>query len=387
MKRHGVSAKSLAGRGFALMLYRVWSVCLAGLAVAAIAVGLAALTAVSAPPALAQSCSSLQSQLASARRGSGNRAEFRRYADAAQRQSRELTKAQRMYRRQGCRQSGSRQCRALASTINQMQANLAKLQRVRDRNRGGASQREVRRLERAVQRACRREPTRTASVRRETGTLMRARPNRTQQARPAPPAPAFGGEHRTLCVRTCDGYFFPISFATNPGSFERDKAICAALCPAAPTMLFTHRSGDDEGPQNMTALDGTPYTDLATAFDFRESRRSENCTCGRANTSLIGIEGVTPRPGENASEQAEEEPDRVPPPRFRPDLAADPETRTNSAQGLTIGHMTDIAGSISVGEVYDVADSRDEIRVVGGEFLPDPEEAIDLTSPVPTPFP
>ncbi|MBO6636786.1 MAG: DUF2865 domain-containing protein [Roseitalea sp.] len=365
--------------------------CLAGLAAAAIAVGLAALTAASSPPAHAQSCSSLQPQLASARRGSGNRAEYRRYADAARRQQRELTKAQRMYSRQGCRQSGSRQCRSLGSTINQMQANLMQLQRVRDRNRGGASRREVQRLERAVQRACRRrEPTRTASVRRDTGTLTRARPNRSQAARPAPARPSqpsFAGEHRTLCVRTCDGYFFPISFATNTDNFERDKAICAALCPAAPTMLFTHRSGDDDGPQNMTALDGTPYTDLATAFDFRERKRSETCTCGRANTSLIGIEGVTPRPGEEPPAQAEEEPARVPPPRFRPDLAADPETRANTAQGLTVGRMTDIARSVSVGEIYDVAGSRDRIRVVGGEFLPDPEGAIDLTNPVPTPFP
>ncbi|MCR9122792.1 MAG: DUF2865 domain-containing protein [Phyllobacteriaceae bacterium] len=351
--------------------------------------GLAALTAVSAPPANAQSCSSLQSQLASARRGGGNRAEYRRYADAAKRQQRELRKAQRTFSRRGCQQSRTRQCRSLGSTINQMQANLGRLQGIRDRNRGGASRREIRRLERAVQRACsRRQSTRRASARRETGTVRRARPNRTQSARPAAPAqPSFAGEHRTLCVRTCDGYYFPISFATNADHFERDKAICAALCPAAPTMLFTHHSGDDDGPKNMTALDGTAYTDLETAFDFRERRRSETCTCGRANTSLIGIEGITPRPGEAAPEQAEEKPDRVPPPRFRPDLAADPETRANAAQGLTAGRVADIARSVSVGEIYDVAGSRDEIRVVGGEFLPDPEEALDLTNPVPTPFP
>ncbi|RNC94927.1 MAG: DUF2865 domain-containing protein [Oricola sp.] len=371
------------------MVYRLFKACVACLCGMAIAMTLVTLTAMSATPAGAQSCNSLQSQLASARRGSGNRAEYRRYAEAAERQQRELRKAQRMYNRQRCRQSGSRQCRSLGSTINQMQANLGKLQRVRDRNRGGASQREIRRLERAVQRACSRsQSTRTASVRREPGTVRRAQPNRNHASRPVAPArPSFAGEHRTLCVRTCDGYFFPISFATNADQFERDKAICAALCPAAPTMLFTHRSGDDDGPRNMTALDGTAYTDLATAFDFRERRRSENCTCGRANTSLIGIEGITPRPSEVAPEQVDEEPGRVPPPRFRPDLAADPETRANTAQGLTVGRMTDIARSVSVGEIHDVADSRDEIRVVGGEFLPDPEEAIDLTNPVPTPFP
>ena len=38
---------------------------------------------------------------------------------------------------------------------------------------------------------------------------------------------------RTVCVRTCDGAYFPISFATVPARFPDDERTCKALCPAA----------------------------------------------------------------------------------------------------------------------------------------------------------
>lgn len=364
------------------MVLRVLSGCLAGFWLCVLALGALPLTA---EPAQAQSCRSLQSQLASARRVGGNRAEYRRYADAAKRQARELQRAERIYRSRSCSRSGARDCRSLGSTIRKMRSNLANLERVRDRSRGGASKREIRRLERAVHTACRPAQTRSASVRRHTGTRAKA-PVRPRKTVPSPaPEPSFAGEHRTLCVRTCDGYFFPISFATHSGNFERDAAVCSALCPAAPTMLFTHLSGDDEGPQNMTALDGTRYAALSTAFSFQKKGRSPDCTCGRANTAQIGIEGVTPPSGEVS--QSGSTGLALLQPLARPDSAADPETQMNARHGLTERRMVDIARSVSVGEVYDVADNRQKVRVVGGEFLPDPEEALDLTNPVPTPFP
>ena len=363
------------------MAMRILGGCMTWLWLCALAAGMAALTP---EHAQAQSCRGLQSQLASAVRGAGNRARHDSYADAALRQAHELRRARRAYQDQHCAGSGARHCRSLASTIQRMRSNLAHLERMRDRNGGGASQREIRRLEQAVRHACRR----TASVRRHTGTRTRLKPRPRATTPPSAARPDLAGNYRTLCVRTCDGYFFPISFATHAGNLGRDAAICSALCPAAPSRLFIHASGDDEGPRNMTALDGTPYTDLATAFDFRDRPRRPDCACGRANTALIGIEGVTPPPGtaSDAALPAEPGPPSLKP-LSRPDGAADPETVMNGRQGLTVRHMTDIARSVGIGEVHDVADGRDGIRVVGGEFLPDPEEAIDLRRPAPTLFP
>jgi len=44
--------------------------------------------------------------------------------------------------------------------------------------------------------------------------------------------------YRTLCVRLCDGYYFPVSFSTLPNHFQRDadqcQSQCAALLPPKP---------------------------------------------------------------------------------------------------------------------------------------------------------
>src|SRR6266540_3435428 len=39
--------------------------------------------------------------------------------------------------------------------------------------------------------------------------------------RPSP----YARTYRTLCVRTCDGYYFPISYATNRSHFKTDAAV------------------------------------------------------------------------------------------------------------------------------------------------------------------
>ena len=37
---------------------------------------------------------------------------------------------------------------------------------------------------------------------------------------------AGGGTYRTLCVRTCDGYYFPISFKVTRAKFNTDSIAC-----------------------------------------------------------------------------------------------------------------------------------------------------------------
>ncbi len=39
------------------------------------------------------------------------------------------------------------------------------------------------------------------------------------------------GSYRTLCVRTCDGYYFPMSNASSPSDFERDQSNCQSELP------------------------------------------------------------------------------------------------------------------------------------------------------------
>ena len=39
--------------------------------------------------------------------------------------------------------------------------------------------------------------------------------------------------YRTVCVRMCDGYYFPVSFSVTPDRFERDRQSCENSCGAA----------------------------------------------------------------------------------------------------------------------------------------------------------
>jgi hypothetical protein len=85
-----------------------------------------------------------------------------------------------------------------------------------------------------------------------------------------------GGTYRTVCVRLCDGYFFPISFATTPDRFAADEAACQARC-ASPAKLYVYPSPGGE-PEQMFDTQGRPYTALKNAFLYRTAY-DESCTC------------------------------------------------------------------------------------------------------------
>ncbi len=82
--------------------------------------------------------------------------------------------------------------------------------------------------------------------------------------------------YRTVCVRQCDGYFWPISFATSEAHFQRDRAACENSCGhTAKLYVSRNRNGDLE---DMRDLDGQPYSKLPTAFLFR-SKYEPACKC------------------------------------------------------------------------------------------------------------
>jgi hypothetical protein len=54
-----------------------------------------------------------------------------------------------------------------------------------------------------------------------------------------------GSTYRTLCVRLCDGYYFPISHATGQDGFMRDAERCAASCGSDARLFFHRNPGGD----------------------------------------------------------------------------------------------------------------------------------------------
>lgn len=84
------------------------------------------------------------------------------------------------------------------------------------------------------------------------------------------------GVYRTVCVRLCDGYYFPISFSTTRDRFGRDEQVCQSRC-AADTRLFYHPSGEPDA-EELKDRRGNPYSDLANAFVYRTEYRP-SCQC------------------------------------------------------------------------------------------------------------
>jgi hypothetical protein len=81
---------------------------------------------------------------------------------------------------------------------------------------------------------------------------------------------AFGGG-QPVCVRLCDGSFFPTASAVG------GEATCAAQCPDAPTALYTMTSDRIEDAVSST---GAPYSKLPVAGRF-EKNFEGTCTCHR----------------------------------------------------------------------------------------------------------
>lgn len=87
---------------------------------------------------------------------------------------------------------------------------------------------------------------------------------------PGADAPA-SGTYRTICVRTCDGFYYPISFAASPARFLADAQICARSCPAAEVALYAHRNPGEDVNQAFSTATQQPYTALPNAFKYRTS--------------------------------------------------------------------------------------------------------------------
>jgi hypothetical protein len=85
-----------------------------------------------------------------------------------------------------------------------------------------------------------------------------------------------GGTNRTLCVRLCDGFYFPISSAATGGSLSRDAEACSASCGSEGRLFYHPNIGGDV--ETMVDLTGMAYSALPNAFKYRKTL-VEGCRC------------------------------------------------------------------------------------------------------------
>ncbi len=81
--------------------------------------------------------------------------------------------------------------------------------------------------------------------------------------------------YRTVCVRSCDGYFVPISYGTSESNFSRDQTTCTNSCSGA--KLYYYKAASEE-PEDMIDLSGQKYSKSKNADLFR-TQYVESCKC------------------------------------------------------------------------------------------------------------
>ncbi len=108
-------------------------------------------------------------------------------------------------------------------------------------------------------------------------------PDAPSETTPDEGASSAGPVHsKALCVRHCDGGFFPITEQASAGNLDRLDQICKALCPNAEASLYT--VSPDAGLETAVAPDGASYTALPAAFRFQKTY-DPTCSCKPANKS------------------------------------------------------------------------------------------------------
>lgn len=149
-----------------------------------------------------------------------------------------------------------------------------------------ARRREARRAE--IRRAAPARPARKRVVEARQPRPAAGEPVRETPALRRPPlafaaagaAGASAAGRRTMCVRTCDGYLFPVGILHSRADLKTHETACHAACPAAETRLYTLAPGQAlENPAGArSVLDGTVYGKLKTAFLFRKTVVA-SCDC------------------------------------------------------------------------------------------------------------
>jgi hypothetical protein len=247
-------------------------------------------------PASAQGamCRQIEAELAALDRGAtrGRAGQLLRQADGYRA---EAARVSAQYQALGCGgfflfNQGPPACRGLAARLGQLQAGARQLDAAADQAAGigpGTEQRRRALMASLDHYRCRNAPGIDRTIR--AGLLapgglrppreIEIRPDQRLEAEPAldeeplplSRAPVSG---TAVCVRTCDGYFFPLG-RTGQSLRQDGDRLCQSLCPASETRVFFVPRGGEI--QSAVSADGQAYSELPQALRYR---RSFDPACG-----------------------------------------------------------------------------------------------------------
>lgn len=125
------------------------------------------------------------------------------------------------------------------------------------------------------------DPPKATRSRRAAGASGEVRSLATRSASRVPGFSRVGNS-RTVCVRLCDGFYFPINSSSHSDNYYDELAMCVGRCPGADVSLYAHNNGSPVESMRST-MTGEPYVALPTAFDYRR-KVVPGCGCRAAST-------------------------------------------------------------------------------------------------------
>ncbi|MDH7800950.1 MULTISPECIES: DUF2865 domain-containing protein [unclassified Rhizobium] len=329
-------------------------------------------------------CDTLYAQLREPPRVIGNTAEVRRYANALTRQNIEIRKIRNDLRRYGCSSASvtvygnpnADLCAQISDAMADAQSERDAI--IRDRDDAMAAQssddgdiRRQRILAALDANGCAAMPDADTQVPPASNVTrypeafgQPGNPQGQAGLSPYPNAAAEGGL-RTLCVRTCDGSFFPIASNASPLDFRAQAEQCQKMCPGTETELYFHSMADQETADMISAETGKPYKDLPTAFAYKNaSTKAPNCACNMAayHEEMKEQESARPEGGKPYSSIT-----TIPSPQGdKTDKPAEQQAAKPPEQPVP---------------ERDYDPNNSNVRVIGPKFLPDQTGRIDLKNP------
>ncbi len=335
--------------------------------------------------AQSRTCMRLERQLASLSKTSRSSNPLRvlRYNNAIRRQKDQMKQGNRRLRRAGC--SGSRRgaasCRRLTGSLRKMEINLKQLRAKRSRLSGksGSTRAQRRKVRRALAaNNCNR--LRPVIANNRSGVIIerrsrrsiieqvfgderrqsRRRPKRKEVSKPDTRV-SRSSTFRTLCVRGCDGYYFPISYSTTKDNFDRDVQACQAKCPGTTTELYYHMARGESSENMISYRTQEPYTNSENAFKYRQIV-TKGCGCNFTKGRIASIAGDGGTSLDNNGILSREP--VIGTPIFRIDRSEDPETLANLKGGF-------VPSVVAPGKPADAKTrAKRKVRVVGEAFFP-----------------
>jgi len=240
-------------------------------------------------------CVRLESQLAtidSSANDPARVAQIKQHEEAIAKQQADLDRVQTQAHKVGCASDGffslfsglSPQCGPLTSQIQQMRGSLDRLMSELEQLKSGGTDQQAQRqalIGQLAQNNCGAQYAAAARSSGPQGFIEALLGGGTVHDVNGDGAPA--GTYHTVCVRTCDGYYFPLSYSTVPSRFPDDEHTCQRMCPAAETALYSFRNPGEQMEQAVTTS-GQQYTALPNAFRYRKELVA-GCSCRKPGES------------------------------------------------------------------------------------------------------